>query len=33
MNANVQKVVVPLVAMVLFLVLWEGVVWAAGWPN
>ena len=33
MNANVQKVVVPLVAMVLFLLLWEGVVWAAGWPN
>ena len=28
-----RKVAVPLVAMVVFLVLWELLVWANGWPN
>ncbi|HHS94916.1 MAG TPA: ABC transporter permease subunit [Rhodobacterales bacterium] len=33
MNRNVQKVLVPVAAVILFLALWEFVVWAAGWPN
>jgi len=33
MNQNLQKVLVPTVAMLVFLALWEAVVWAAGWPN
>ncbi|MCH2095182.1 MAG: ABC transporter permease [Rhodobacteraceae bacterium] len=28
-----QKILVPLVAMVIFLILWELLVWANGWPN
>jgi NitT/TauT family transport system permease protein len=33
MTQTLQKVLVPMAAMVIFLVLWELVVWAAGWPN
>ncbi len=33
MNRNLQKVLVPIIAMIIFLVIWEAVVWAAGWPN
>ena len=33
MNPKVQRVVVPLIAIVVFLVLWEAIVWLAGWPN
>ena len=28
-----KKVIVPLIAMVVFLALWELLVWANGWPN
>lgn len=30
---TLQKVLVPAVAMLVFLVLWEFIVWIAGWPN
>jgi NitT/TauT family transport system permease protein len=30
---RLQKILVPTVAMVIFLALWEFTVWAAGWPN
>ncbi|MGB0904994.1 MAG: ABC transporter permease, partial [Mangrovicoccus sp.] len=30
---NVQKLVVPLVAIAIFLGLWEWMVWANGWPD
>ena len=30
---TLQKVLVPTVAMLVFLVLWEFTVWVAGWPN
>ncbi|KGM49068.1 ABC transporter permease [Pseudooceanicola atlanticus] len=30
---NVQKVGVPVAAIVLFLIVWELLVWANGWPN
>jgi len=33
MNKTVQKVLVPTAAVIIFLVLWEFIVWAAGWPN
>jgi NitT/TauT family transport system permease protein len=33
MPAQIQKILVPLAAMVIFLIVWEFVVWAAGWPN
>ncbi|GGD40183.1 ABC transporter permease [Sinisalibacter lacisalsi] len=33
MNRNLQKVFVPIIAMIIFLVIWEAAVWAAGWPN
>lgn len=33
MNQILQKVLVPTAAMVIFLALWEFIVWAAGWPN
>jgi len=33
MNQHLQKILVPLAAMVIFLLLWEALVWAAGWPN
>ncbi|GIT89758.1 ABC transporter permease [Jannaschia pagri] len=28
-----RKIAVPLMAMVVFLILWEALVWANGWPN
>ena len=28
-----KKIAVPIVAMVVFLLLWELLVWANGWPN
>ena len=30
---TLQKVLVPTVAMLVFLILWEFIVWVAGWPN
>ena len=30
---TLQKVLVPAVAMLVFLLLWEFIVWVAGWPN
>jgi len=33
MNPTLRKVIVPLIAMVVFLLLWELLVWANGWPN
>lgn len=30
---TVQKIAVPMIAIVVFLALWELVVWANGWPN
>ena len=30
---SVRKVAVPLLAMIIFLILWELLVWANGWPN
>jgi len=33
MNQNIRKVLVPTAAMIIFLVIWEAVVWAAGWPK
>lgn len=30
---NARKVLVPLVAVVIFLALWEALVWIMGWPN
>ncbi len=33
MGEKLQKVLVPTAAMLIFLLLWEAIVWAAGWPN
>ncbi|GKY89458.1 ABC transporter permease [Sinisalibacter aestuarii] len=33
MNPTLQKILVPTAAIVIFLVVWEFIVWAAGWPN
>jgi NitT/TauT family transport system permease protein len=33
MNQNIRKVLVPTAAMIIFLLIWEAVVWAAGWPK
>ena len=33
MKSNLQKVLVPLAAMLIFALLWELLVWANGWPN
>jgi NitT/TauT family transport system permease protein len=33
MTANLRPVLVPIAAMVIFLFLWELLVWANGWPN
>ncbi|MEM9605076.1 MAG: ABC transporter permease [Pseudomonadota bacterium] len=33
MNTTLRKVVVPVIAMIVFLILWELLVWANGWPN
>jgi NitT/TauT family transport system permease protein len=33
MNPTMQKVLVPIGAIVIFLILWELTVWVAGWPN
>lgn len=33
MNARLRKVMVPLAAVVVFLILWEILVWVMGWPN
>lgn len=33
MNKHVQAVAVPLIAVVVFLILWELLVWANGWPT
>ena len=33
MTGSLRKVLVPLVAMAVFLVLWEALVWVNGWPN
>lgn len=33
MSPSVRAWAVPLIAMVIFLVLWELLVWAMGWPN
>lgn len=33
MNPTLRKILVPTVAIVIFLVLWEALVWAMGWPN
>ena len=33
MNENLQKIVVPLTAIVLFLAIWELIVQVNGWPN
>ncbi len=30
---NAQKILVPLAAIVIFLMLWEGLVWVNGWPD
>ncbi len=30
---KLQKVIVPLIAMVVFLIFWELLVWVNGWPN
>ncbi len=33
MNRMLHKFLIPVAAMVIFLILWEAVVWLAGWPN
>ena len=33
MNPTLRKIVVPSVAIIVFLLLWETLVWAMGWPN
>ncbi len=33
MNRTVKKIVVPTIAIIIFLALWELLVWANGWPN
>ncbi|MEM8536997.1 MAG: ABC transporter permease subunit [Pseudomonadota bacterium] len=33
MNATLRKILVPTVAIIIFLVLWELLVWVNGWPN
>lgn len=33
MNPMLRKILVPVSAMVLFLILWEALVWVMGWPN
>lgn len=33
MTPTLQKVLVPTLAIAIFLALWELIVWAAGWPN
>lgn len=33
MNPTLRKILVPLAAIVVFLILWEALVWAMGWPN
>ena len=33
MKANLRKILVPTIALLVFLVLWEAIVWLAGWPN
>jgi NitT/TauT family transport system permease protein len=32
-NETLQKIIVPLLAILLFLAFWEAIVWANGWPN
>lgn len=33
MNSSLRKIAVPLIAVVVFLLLWELLVWANDWPN
>lgn len=33
MNSSLRKIAVPLIAVIVFLLLWELLVWANGWPN
>ena len=33
MNSSLRKIAVPLIAVIIFLLLWELLVWANGWPN
>jgi NitT/TauT family transport system permease protein len=33
MTGRVKKVTVPLIAILIFLLLWEALVWLNGWPN
>ncbi len=33
MNSSWRKIAVPLIAVIVFLLLWELLVWANGWPN
>lgn len=33
MNPMLRKILVPVSAMVVFLILWEALVWVMGWPN
>ena len=33
MNPTMRKVLVPTLAILIFLALWEALVWAMGWPN
>ncbi|MCO6384101.1 ABC transporter permease [Oceanicola sp. 502str15] len=33
MNPKLRKVAVPIAAVIVFLLLWEFLVWAMGWPN
>jgi len=33
MNPTLRKFLVPTAAMIIFLILWEALVWVMGWPN
>ncbi|MHA7776367.1 ABC transporter permease [Roseibium sp. M-1] len=33
MTGGLKKVIVPLIAILIFLLLWEALVWLNGWPN
>lgn len=33
MNSTLRKFTVPMIAMLVFLALWEALVWVNGWPN
>ncbi|NRB36554.1 MAG: ABC transporter permease subunit [Rhodobacteraceae bacterium] len=33
MSPTLRKILVPTIAVIIFLILWEALVWAMGWPN